>query len=126
MKYVRYLALVSVVGLVMSLASVAQAKSKDNGSLNLADTVQVGSTQVAPGDYKVEWTGSGDNIEVKILKGNKTVATTQGKIVQLAERAPANAVITTTLSNNTKAIEQIQFNNRTEALSLSSPEMAQQ
>lgn len=124
MKYVQYLALVAVACLLISLSSVAQAKSKESGSMDLSDTAQIGSTQVMPGNYKVEWTGNGDNVQVTILKGKKTVATTEGKIVQLAERAPSDAVVTRTLSNNTKAVEQIQFDNRTEALSLNQGEMA--
>ena len=80
------------------------------------DVAEVGSTQVAPGDYKVEWTGTGDNVQVNILKGKNVVATTEGKVVELPKKAENSSVTTRALDNNTRALMEIQFDNRTESL----------
>jgi hypothetical protein len=50
-------------------------------SLHLSETATVEGRQLAPGDYKVEWSGSGPNVKVNILKGRQTVATVSAQIV---------------------------------------------
>jgi hypothetical protein len=124
MKYAKYISTLAVVLLIASISLMAADKPKDSGRLNLTDTVQIGSTQLMPGDYKVEWSGSADNVQVNILKGKNVIATTQGKIVQLSSPAANNAVVTRALDNNTRGIEQIQFDNRKEALQLGQNQMA--
>jgi len=116
MKYPKYLAVIAVFCLITTAGVFADSKSKDSGKLNLSDSVQVGSTQVAPGDYKVEWNGTGDNVKINILKGRNVVATTEGKLVELPKKAENNSVTIRNLDNNTRAIMEIQFDNRTQSL----------
>ena len=116
MKYPKYFAVVALFCLITTAGLFADSKSKDSGNLNLANSVQVGSTQVAPGDYKVEWNGTGDNVQVSILKGKNVVATTEGKLVELPKKADNNSVTTKALDNNARALMEIQFDNRTESL----------
>lgn len=63
------------------LAGSAFAGNATRGSLHLYDTVTVEGKQLAPGNYKVEWTGSGPDVQVSILNGNNTVATLPAKVV---------------------------------------------
>jgi hypothetical protein len=49
-------------------------------SITLNEPVSVGSTVLKPGDYKVEWDGSGSNVQVKFLQNNKEVATAPATI----------------------------------------------
>ena len=116
MKYSKYFAVITAFCLITTAGLFADSKSKDRGSINLSNSVQIGSTQVAPGDYKVEWNGTGDNVQVNILKGKNVVATTQGKLVQLPEKAENNSVTTKADDNNTRALMEIQFDNRRESL----------
>jgi hypothetical protein len=117
MRYVKYVVAVVAVCLVASVSSFA--KSKDSGPLNIADSqVRIGSTRLAPGNYKVEWTGQPNDVHVNVLQGKKIVASTQGKIVDRAEKSPDNAVVIRTLKNKTKRVEEVDFNNRKEALVL--------
>ncbi len=116
MKYPKYLAVVAVFCLITTAGLFADSKSKDRGTINLANAVQIGSTQVAPGDYKVEWNRTGDNVQVNILKGKNVVATTEGKLVELPKKAENSSVTTRALDNNTRALMEIQFDNRTESL----------
>jgi hypothetical protein len=116
MKYPKYFAVIAVFCLITTAGLFADSKSKDRGTLNLANQVQIGSTQVAPGDYKVEWSGTGDNVQVNILKGKDVVATTEGKLVELPKKAENNSVTTKALANNTRGLIEIQFDNRTESL----------
>jgi hypothetical protein len=50
-------------------------------SLHLYESVTVEGTKLMPGDYKVEWSGSGPDVKINILKGKETVATVPARIV---------------------------------------------
>lgn len=117
MKVVKYVASFAVVALLFSLS--AFAKDMHSGRFTLSDPVQVGSTQLAPGDYKAQWNGPADDVKIEIIQNGKTVATTQGKLENLTKPSPYDAVLTKTLDNNTQALDEIEFGNHTEALVLS-------
>jgi len=76
-----------VVGLALTLASSAFAASKANLTLN--NPTSINGTRLKAGDYKLEWDGSGPNVEVSILQGKKVVTKVPAKIVDL-EKAPSN------------------------------------
>src|ERR1043166_4294900 len=67
MKSAKYFLLLAGVALLLPLSAMA----KDNGNsgkFTISENVKVGATQLKPGDYKVEWDGSGDNVQVKIIQ----------------------------------------------------------
>ncbi len=76
MKFVQYFASFAIVA--VALSEGAFAKDNHSGNFTLADTAQVGSTQLAPGNYKAEWSGPADNVKIEIMHNGKTVATTEG------------------------------------------------
>ena len=76
-----------VVGLALLLTSSAFAASKANFTLN--SDASVNGTKLKAGDYKLEWDGTGPNVEVSILKGKKVVAKVPAKVVDL-DRASTN------------------------------------
>jgi len=122
MKCVKYVAVLAT--LILGLSLGAFAKDKNEGKFTLGNTAKVGSTELKPGDYKVEWQGSGDAVEVKILQGKKVVATTTAKLVEQKEPARADAV---TLDNQTSAkiLREIDFGNRKESLVFGSNQIPQ-
>jgi hypothetical protein len=52
MKSVR---LVSMIACALLLSTLAFARDQHQGKMDLMETVQLGSTQLQPGHYKVEW-----------------------------------------------------------------------
>jgi len=44
--------------------------------------VQVGSTQLPAGDYKLTWTGSGSNVQATLTQNEKAVITFSAKMVE--------------------------------------------
>jgi len=116
MKFVQYLASFAIMALVLSVGVFA--KDSNSGSFVLSDTVQVGSTQLTPGNYKVQWNGPRNDVKIDIVKNGKIVATTQGKIQDLKKPSPYTAVTTKPADNNMKQLDGIEFGNRTEALVL--------
>ena len=116
MKFAKYMVSFAAITLLLSLS--AFARNKNEGTFNLSETVHVGSTQLQPGEYKAEWSGQGDAVKVDIIEHGKTVATVEGKLMDLPKRADYNSVTLKSLDNNTKTIDQIAFANRSEALQL--------
>ena len=121
MKSAKYLFLLA--GIAMLLPLGVYAKDTNEGKFTISESVQVGSTQLKPGDYKVQWDGSGDAVNVKILQGKKTVATTSGKLVNHDQAAPYNAVVLKDATGG-KTINEIDFGNRKEALVLTDAQMS--
>ena len=113
MKFAKCVAVLATLTLGLSLS--AFAKDKNQGKFTLGDEAQVGSTQLQPGEYKVQWEGSGDAVQVTILKGKNVVATTTAKVVEQPSPARADAVTLDT-GANPKTLKEIDFGNRKEAL----------
>ena len=117
MQSLKHLGLLLSIALLLSLG--AFAKNENSGSFDLAQTAEVGSTVLQPGHYKAEWTGPESAVKVSILRDGKTVATTEGTIKQLPSKAQNSSVTIRTLPDNSARVDEIDFNNRTEALLLS-------
>jgi hypothetical protein len=109
MKLITYLFVISAFMFSVS----AFAKVTHSGSFDLTETARIGSSLLAPGHYKAEWSGPANDVKVNILKNRQTVATAEGRIKELTNRANTNAVV---LNDNTKRVDEIDFDNRTEAL----------
>src|SRR5689334_24984109 len=80
------LEMVTALVLVFSLAAFA---GKNSATVKFSDTVKVAGTQVAAGEYQLVWEGTGPDVQVSFMHGNKTVATAPAKVVDQdnAERA---------------------------------------
>ena len=115
MKCARFLAVIATV--VLFLPAVMAAKDNDEGSVQLTTPVQLGNTQLQPGEYKVEWTPSDSGIKVKFLQQDKTLATVHGEVVELKHPSPYDAVVLQPArSGQENTIDEIEFDNRSEAL----------
>ncbi len=114
MKFGASLASCAVFAVVLSAA--AFAKDTHSGKFTLSEPARVGTTQLQPGDYKAEWSGPADNLQISIIQRGQTVATTQGHLKNLQQPAPYSAVTESTLADQTKKVDEIDFNHSTEAL----------
>jgi len=91
------------------MAVAAFAADSGTGKIHLDSAVKLGSDQLPAGDYKVSWTGSGDNAQVTLTQG-KVKATTNARVV--AERRTTDAVGTKT-ENGSRYLTEIQFRDAT-------------
>jgi len=114
MKVRSSLASLAILGLMLS-ASVF-ARDNQSGSFTLLEKAKVGSTELQPGDYKAEWSGPADNLQISFVRHGKTVATAQGKLKNLDRPADYTAVSERTLPDQTKRVDEIDFNHSREAL----------
>jgi len=111
MKVLKYLALLSTFASLSALSALAGDESRH--SVDIPDTVKVGYTQLQPGNYKVEWQGTGPAVQVSFVRHGQTVATASGTLKTNDNEVIQDAVVTNT---NTKALEEIDFGHQKEAL----------
>jgi hypothetical protein len=105
-------------GLAFALVTTAFAANKANkGSFDVFDSVTVGGHQLAPGQYKLTWDGTGPNVEAMMLSQGKLMATVPAHLTDLDEAQGANA--TESLKNNDGSVSltQVDFRGRKYALS---------
>jgi hypothetical protein len=104
-----------VVGLALLLTSSAFAASKANFTLN--SDASVNGTKLKAGDYKLEWDGSGPNVELSILKGKKVVAKVPAKVVDL-DRASTNDAAVLKQNGGDSTLAGVRFQGKKYALEL--------
>jgi hypothetical protein len=105
MKTGKYVAIVAVLASGLSLSAIA--KDKNETRISLSDSVQVGATDLKPGDYTLQWDGDGPEVQVKVLKGKNVVATVPAKLAQ-GTSGYANAITTRTVGN-VKTLDEVDF-----------------
>lgn len=113
MKTLSYLALLSTL-----LLSFSWAKDKNQHSLDISDSVQVGTTQLEPGTYKVEWQEAGPAVTIKFLHGSKVVATVPGTLKTNDNQVTQDGIVTQMTSGNKRVLREIDFAHQKEALIL--------
>ena len=106
-----------VIGLALLLASSAFAATK--ADLSLQSSVTVNGTTLKPGDYKLQWDGSGPNVEVSIMQGKNVLAKVPAKVVDLNAPAPNNAAVIRNNSDGTNSLNGARFQGKKFALDLS-------
>ncbi|MFZ0197758.1 MAG: hypothetical protein WB523_01595 [Candidatus Sulfotelmatobacter sp.] len=105
-----------VLGLAILLASTAFAATKAH--LQLTDSVLVNGTKLKPGDYKIQWDGSGPNVELNILQGKKVVATVPAHVVELQTAASSDAAVTHQNPSGPNTLAGVRFQGKKTALEL--------
>ena len=102
----KFVALVAVLACGLSLSAFAK-DNKNETKVTFTDSVQIGSTDVKPGDYKLQWEGNGPDVQVKVIKGKDVIATAPAKLVQ--KNSGQNSITTRNVNDNTKAVDEIDF-----------------
>jgi len=105
-----------VMGLALLLASSAFAATK--ASMTLQSSATINGAQLKPGDYKLEWDGSGPNVEVSIVKGKKEIAKVPAKVVDLNSPATNNAAVLKVNGDGSSTLAGVRFEGKRFALDL--------
>ena len=77
----------------------AWAGDKMSATIHINQTVHIGSTELAPGDYKMTWTQSGPDAEVTISRDKRLITTVPARVAQVRSGYGSPAVHTDTVSN---------------------------
>jgi hypothetical protein len=120
MKHIHYLSAAALALWLLSPTTFAKDKDKDKngGTLMLSSPVQVGSTTLEPGTYKVEWQDSGSTANVDILRGNKTVVTVPATVVSYTDRQDEAITHHPADDPQKQTLEEIDFAKQKEGLRL--------
>ncbi|HEX6501760.1 MAG TPA: hypothetical protein VF011_00840 [Terriglobales bacterium] len=114
MTFGKYIAVAAAFFLLVPAGAFAKDKTEHN--LRLDEAVQVGSAQLQPGHYKVEWQGTGQAVPITFLQNGKTVLSTTGQVIEKDKPAAADQVLTRKMSNDQERLEELDFGHRKQAL----------
>jgi hypothetical protein len=107
-----------LLGLAVLLATSAFAANK--GSLAVVDPVTIAGKQLAPGQYKLTWDGSGSSVQLNIMQGKNVVATVPARVIELDSAARNDAAVVSSDGNGSKTLSQIRFSGKKFALAVGS------
>jgi ABC-type nitrate/sulfonate/bicarbonate transport system substrate-binding protein len=105
-----------VMGLALLLASSAFAATK--ASLTLQHPTTINGTKLKAGDYKLQWDGSGPNVEVSIMQGKTVLAKVPAKVVDLNLPSQNNAALVKRNDDGTSTLAGARFEGKKFALEL--------
>ena len=88
---------------LLSVSGWASDKMKAN--IHIDKPVNVGSTQLAPGEYELTWTGSGTSAEATFSQGKKVIATVPAQVTQERSGYPGPALHTDSVSNTLTGVQ---------------------
>ena len=111
-KYLQYLAILSTLALLSPLGAFARDNSH---SADIFDAVQIGGTQLKPGNYKVEWQGEGPTVQVSFQRNGKTVLTAPATLKTNDAEVTQDAIKIET-STETSTLKEIDFGHQKQAL----------
>jgi hypothetical protein len=119
MKVSRLSALMCASSLFLCASAFAGNSMKK--TLHLFETATVEGRQLPPGDYKVEWNGSGPDVKVSILKGKETVATVAAQIVSQGASNQQDGYVLKPGENGSQSIADIFFSGEKYDLKIDQP-----
>jgi hypothetical protein len=101
---------------IVTLAGSAFAGSK--ASMELLHPASVGGTQLPAGSYTLQWDGQGDQIQLQIFRGKKSVATTSARVVKVDSPVRDNSVIVVPSNDGGRSVSRINLAKKDFALDL--------
>ena len=81
------------------------AGDKMKANIKIYEHVHVGSSQLAPGDYKMTWTENGSNAEVTFSQGKNVIATVPAQVTQARSGYDGPALHTDSVSGALTGVE---------------------
>jgi hypothetical protein len=103
-------------GLAVLLASSAFASTK--ATLNLNNPTVVNGTKLKAGEYKLQWDGTGPDVQVSIMQGKNVVAKVAGKVVDLNAPSQNTAAVVRRNDDGTSTLSGARFEGKKFALEL--------
>jgi hypothetical protein len=101
---------------LLGFGGSAYAARGNARSVEIFDVVQIGTTELKPGNYKVEWQGTGPVVEVSFRRDGKTVATVAGMLKTNDDQVTQDAIQTEATGTGTSTLKEIDFGHQKEAL----------
>ncbi|MGB7846962.1 MAG: hypothetical protein WBL63_15210, partial [Candidatus Acidiferrum sp.] len=94
-------------GAALLFSSGARAKETNKSTVHVADKLNVEGKVIDPGNYTVEWNGTGPTVQVNLIQGKQTVATFPAQLTEQAAPNPASAYGSATEPDGSKSLTAI-------------------
>jgi hypothetical protein len=115
-----------LLGSALLVSSAALAAVNNKGKLALTDKVVLAGKPLDPGNYSVEWNGSGTTVQVTLLQGGQTVATLPARLTEEASANPQDAYSTSAGPDGSRTLTAIYPGGKRIALEFDQPEASSQ
>lgn len=115
-----------LVGAVLVFSSGALAGETNKGKLHLSDKVVVEGQTVNPGEYTVEWTGTGPVVQVSLVQGKQTVATFPAHVTEQSTRNTGDAYGSSAEPDGSRSLTAIYIGGKRTTLELEQKEPSTQ
>jgi hypothetical protein len=87
--------------------SILAGPAPNKKTIHLPESVTIEGKKLAPGDYKVEWTEPGPNVQVTISQGKRAVVTVPAHLVSLNASNAETSYSTSTGADGRKTLTQL-------------------
>jgi len=114
-----------LIGSSLVFSSGALAGDANKGKLHLLDKASVDGKPLNPGNYTVEWTGSGPTVQVSLLQGKQTVATFPARVNEQPTRNYDDAYASATEPDGSTRLTAIYIGGKRTALELEQNQASQ-
>jgi hypothetical protein len=111
---------------LVSALLLAVSASAEKAKLQLSNPVLLNGTTLKPGDYKLEWEGTGPTVELSIKQGKNVVAKVSARVVGLDMPGANDAVLTKKNVSGPNSLSGIRFQGKKFALQLGEASEAMQ
>ena len=88
MKAFRNTSFLAAASFLFGAAAFAAPAPK--GVLKLYEPVTVQGRELAPGDYTLQWSGDGPNVQVSIAKGKQQIVSVPAQVVPINQKTTAS------------------------------------
>jgi hypothetical protein len=95
---------------IFASLSISALAAKNSETVRISTPVKVGTTQLAAGEYKVSWTGTGSSVQVTIARSGKTAVTVPAKAV---ESKNGHTAVLTDSASGANVLQSIELDNVT-------------
>jgi hypothetical protein len=85
------------------------ATAYHKGSMEISNPTQVAGRQLAAGEYRVTWEGTGPTAQVAFLRDGKTIVSALARVKELNQKAPYDSNDVATGPSGQKTLKEIQF-----------------
>ena len=115
-----------LVGAAFVFSSGVLAGETNKGKLHLAEKIEVEGKTINPGEYKVEWTGSGMAVQVSLVQGKQTIATFPAHVTEEASPNKSDAYGSSAKMEGSRSLTSIYIGGKRTTLELEPKEANRQ
>jgi hypothetical protein len=101
---------------LLGLGGSAFAARNNAHSVDISHVVQIGGTTLKPGNYEVEWQGTGPAVRVSFQQNGKTLVTAPGTLKTNDDQVTQDAIVTEATGAGTLTLKEVRFGRQKEAL----------